>query len=170
MELVIGTLILFVVVLSILTLRHNLILDDKVDGEQLLAIKKKLEELQLLVNYVETMEAGAYLAYRLARAMGYEVNEAETHANYGRDCKIRIGFRVDPGTYVTTAPEALTMEQAQAKLNELLAKKHDEECLQLSKEEEKLILNRRSKDWDSRWVEVKPKPRKAAVARKGKKK
>lgn len=155
-----GTMVVVILTVGWVGIIWGIMLPSKSDKEELLKLQDRVSEIQLLVKYLETKEDGEHLAYRLGRAMGMTTDEAEQSVKYTRECLIVLGSPEDTPVLKQMYSQTFTIEEAKAKLNELIAKKHDEDCLQLSKEEEKLILNRRQKDWDSRWVEVKPRRKK----------
>jgi len=152
---------IYAVILGLVLLYlHYVLLPSKANDYELARVEKQLDELKLHVKYLETKEEGEWLAYRLARAMGMEKNEAEKIAIYTRDCTVKLTSPADTPLLKQVYPTSYTLEEAKNELNRLIAKKHDEDCLVLSKAEEKSIMDKRRREFDSNWIEVKRKPSK----------
>jgi len=161
MDILITFIILAVIVLiGLVGITWGIMLPSKANDYELARVEKQLDELKLHVKYLETKEEGEWLAYRLARAMGMEKNEAEKIAIYTRDCTVELTSPADTPLLKQVYPTSYTLEEAKNELNRLIAKKHDEDCLVLSKAEEKSIMDKRRREFDSNWVEVKRKPSK----------
>lgn len=128
------------------------------------ALLERIQKLELRMEYLETKEEGEWLAYQVARLkFGLDSDMAEKRGRY-------VGATNLDGTGKTGCWVMImddndcykwkgTIQEAKALVNELEAKQH-RKCLDLSEKEEKLILDRRSKDWDSHWVQVKPRKKK----------
>ena len=161
MDILIAFIIIAVIVLiGWVGITWGIMLPSKANDFELARVEKQLDELKLHVKYLETKEEGEWLAYRLARAMGMEKNEAEKIAIYTRDCTVKLTSPADTPLLKQVYPTSYTLEEAKNELNRLIAKKHDEDCLVLSKAEEKSIMDKRRREFDSNWIEVKRKPSK----------
>jgi len=161
MDILIAFIIIAVIVLiGLVGITLGIMLPSKANDYELARVEKQLDELKLHVKYLETKEEGEWLAYRLARAMGMEKNEAEKIAIYTRDCTVELTSPADTPLLKQVYPTSYTLEEAKNELNRLIAKKHDEDCLVLSKAEEKSIMDKRRREFDSNWIEVKRKPSK----------
>jgi hypothetical protein len=123
----------------------------------------QLADLRNDVEHEKNREEGEWLAYRLAREYCPDIQdekELEKYVRYEYPSNIKVVGRAQTIGGILTETyigQALTIEQAKQRLDNLIAKKHEEDCLVLSKDEEKSILAKRRRDLDRRFVEVKPR-------------
>jgi hypothetical protein len=119
-------------------------------GEDITKLKRDIQDLRLHIKYLQNREEGDMLAYHLARELGYSPEDAEIHAHYGRiesRPQDYMGIRIASNQVQVSGWTFLgSMEAARNKLNELIAKRH-EDCMRLNEEEEKLIREKREEKW-----------------------